>query len=422
MNSKWIHRSILTAAAAGALALSACGGSDSGPADPGDDGSAKPGHVYNYAGTGAPGYGRVGQAPAKTELYWPQDVVFSPDGSPFVLDWNNHRVIAVDKATGQFELIVGVAGGDFGDPCPAGGACTDVLATDAKLNHPTHVAFDANGDMVLCAWHNSMLMLLDMSTGLMDRFCGTGARSYNGEDRPASTALVDLPVAVVFDAEGRLYFGDQANMVIRMIDEAGIIHTVAGTQPVGTPQPDGSVKYTSQPGFSGDEGPATEAKLRFESGQLADPSGKICFDGTGNLYIADTQNHCVRMVDAGGIIHRFAGVGPSDAGFSGDDGPATSAQLNEPRDVAADANGNIFIADTGNHLIRMVRPDGTITTVAGKFRGVSASPLGPYEVRAEDGAAARDIRLTSPFGVAVDDQGRLWISDTLNSVVRILYR
>ena len=401
------------------VALAGCGSGGGGTTEPVDDGTPKPGHLYNYAGTGAPGYGAVGQVPSKTQLYWPQDVSFGPDGAPYVLDWNNHRVIAIDKTTGRFRLVVGVSDGDFGDPCPSSGDCVDIVATNAKLNHPTHVLFAPGGNMVLCAWHNSMLLELDPSTGLMDRFCGTGARAYNGDNQTSETAFVDLPVGLAFDADGRLYFGDQANMIIRMIDESGIIHTVAGTPPVLV----GS-SYQPQFGFSGDEGPATEAKLYFERGQVADPSGKICFDAAGNLYIADTQNHAVRVVDTAGIIHRFAGLYPASPGYAGDDGPANAAQLREPRDVAADADGNIFIADTGNHVVRMVAPDGTITTVAGKFRGAlgAAPSLMPNQVRAENGVAARDARLMYPFGVEVSADGRLWISDTENNVVRVLYR
>jgi streptogramin lyase len=264
-----------------------------------------------------------------------------------------------------------------------------------------------------------MLLRLDVNSGLMDRFCGSGARAFNGDNQPALTAFVDLPVAVAYDDLGRLHFGDQANMIVRMIDENGIIHTVAGSAPVW----DGA-KYVQQFGFSGDEGPATSALLNFERGQIADPSGKICFDPDGNLYIADTQNHCVRVVDTNGIIHRFAGLFPASPGYAGDGGPATAAMLREPRDVAAGADGNIFIADTGNHVIRMVKPDGTISTVAGRFRGaLAAAPtLSPSQVRAESGVLGTEARLTYPFGIEVDAQDRLWISDTENNVVRILYR
>jgi len=410
----WIKRSLCAAAGVGALMVLSCSSDD--PVEP-EDTSPQPGHVYNWAGNGAPGYGPMGEAPAQTQLYWPLDVVFSPAGTPYVLDWNNHRVIATN-AGGEFELVVGVADGDFGDPCPGAPApCTGIVATNAKLNHPTHVVFDPNnGDMILCAWHNSMLLRLNLSTGLMDRFCGNGARSYNGDNQPAAQAFVDLPVGLAFDPTGLLVFADQANMIVRRIDDNGIITTIAGTAPVLV---GGVLQYGA--GFSGNEGPATAAKLSFDRGQVADPGGKIVYDANGNLYIADTVNQCVRVVDTNGIIHQFAGVGTT-AGFSGDGGQATAALLRQPRDVAVDADGNVFIADTGNHVIRMVAPDGTISTVVGQVRPLNALPLAPEDVRAENGVHALEAHLTAPIGVEVDSRGRVWISDTENNVIRILYR
>ena len=254
----------------------------------------------------------------------------------------------------------------------------------------------------------------------MDRIAGTGMRPcYNGDEQAAVTACVDLPASVAYDPFGRLCFTDQANQIIRMIDENGIIHCIAGTQPLTNP-------HTPQLGFAGDEGPAISAKLFFEAGQVADPSGKLCFDAAGNMYIADTRNHAVRMVDGAGIIHRFAGAAPvggvGQAGFSGDGALAIDAKLNEPRDVAADADGNILIADTGNNVIRMVKPDGTITTLVGVQRPVNSIPLVGNQVLAEDGFAARDVHITGPAGVEVDSQGRVWIADTQSNVIRILYR
>ena len=368
-----------------------------------------PGHIYNWAGTGVAEYGSMGQPPSQTALYWPLDVAFSPPGgTPFVVDWNNHRVIATD-ASGNFRLIAGAVG-LFGDPCPPAPApCEDVVAVTAPLNHPTHVAFDpANGDMILCGWHNSMLLRLNLTAGLMDRFCGNGARSYNGDNQPAAQAYLDLPVGLAFDPDGLLVFADQANMIVRRIDANGIITTIAGTAPVLV---NGILLYGA--GFSGNEGPATAAKLSFDRGQVADPGGKICYDASGNLYIADTLNNCVRVVDMSGIIHQFAGVG-TVAGFSGDNGPATSALLRQPRDVAVDADDNVFIADTGNHVIRMVAPDGTISTVAGTPMVAGAD--------AEDGLPAAGSKLDSPFGVEIDRHGNLWIADTKNSRIRIVYR
>ena len=423
----------LTLCAITAMMLASCGGSDEAtpPQEVNDP-------VYLYAGNGEAGAGAMGHAPRKTRLYWPQDVTFMPDGKPMVIDHNNHRVIAED-ADGNFMLIAGASQNDFGDPCPAPPAeCMDVVATEAKLNHPTHVCFDASGNMVLCAWHNSELFLLDMTTGLMDRFIGTGFRPCFGPDQndpqEAINACVDLPAAVAFDPQGGLCFSDQANMIIRRVNmETGIVETIAGTQPTLNPAypATSNQKWIVHYGFTGDGGPAAQAKLSFERGQIADPSGKICFDNLGNLFIADTMNHAIRKVDTNGVITRVAGAGPVDdgtgnmvgvPGHTGDGGPATSATLFKPRDVAVDFDGTLYIADTGNNVIRMVRPDGTISTLIGVHRKDKPNVLQPDAVQLEDGASAKSVHLTEPSGVAVDANGRVYVADTGNNVVRVFDR
>jgi hypothetical protein len=429
MMIRFMHRAFAIAIAA--VVLASCGSGDDTTTPPINEPpinhNPQPGRVYNYAGNGMPGYGPMGRTPERTQLYWPQDVVFSPvDGSAIVLDWNNHRVIQVNKATNHFKLLVGVADGDFGDPCPPSPQpCTGIDADNAKLNHPTHVAFDDNGNMVLCAWHNSELFLVNMQTGVMDRFCGTGQRPcYNGDDQTAVTACVDLPASVAFDPSGRLCFTDQANQIIRMVDENGMIHCIAGTAPVWDPV---ALRYNAQFGYAGDEGPATSALLSFERGQIADPSGKICFDQAGNMYIADTKNNCVRRVDSNGVIHLFAGYssgGTPAAGFGGDGNLATDATvlLNGPRDVAADLDGNVYIADTGNNVVRMVTAaDGKISSI-GVQRPANSQPIAQTQLFKEDGALAANIHLTAPAGVEADSQGRVWIADTENNVIRVLYR
>jgi glucose/arabinose dehydrogenase len=128
-----------------------------------------------------------------------------------------------------------------------------------------------------------------------------------------------------------------------------------------------------------------------------------------------------------GTIDTFAGMGPGDAGYAGDGGPATAARLNKPRDVAADADGNIFIADSGNHVIRMVDTNGIISTAVGVFRqpispDPTVNPISSCALHDEQGAPALEVHLTRPYGVDVDTQGNLWIADTRNNVIRILYR
>ncbi len=209
---------------------------------------------------------------------------------------------------------------------------------------------------------------------------GTGSDGFSGDGGPATSANLWDPSAVTVDGQGNLYIADLNNQRIRKLGPDGIITTVAGT---------------GISGHSGDGGPATSANL-------FNPSG-VTVDGQGNLYIASTDSHTIRKVGPDGIITTVAG-----GGFGGDGGPATSAGLNRPQDVALDGQGNLFIADTFNHRIRKVSADGIITTVAGTgTRGFSG-----------DGGPATSARLNFPIGVSVDGQGNLFIADAVNSRIR----
>ena len=161
-----------------------------------------------------------------------------------------------------------------------------------------------------------------------------------GDGGPAVQAQLGSPSDVAVDAAGNLYIAVITNSTIRRVATSGTITTIAGT---------------GRSGFSGDGGPATRA-------QLAAPSD-VAVDAAGNLFIADENNHRIRRVDSSGIIITIAGTGVR--GFAGDGGPAIQALLDYPRGVAVDASGNLYIADYDNHRIRKVDPSGTITTIAG---------------------------------------------------------
>ncbi|HKW13821.1 MAG TPA: hypothetical protein VJS69_04985 [Candidatus Krumholzibacteria bacterium] len=365
-----------------------------------------PGHMYNVAGTGTDGFGALDQLPLATKLYNPQDIAFDPAGNLVVVDWNNHRILVVVPETGLFTLVAGTLDGKPGEPCgiyPS--PCDEIDAIGAKINHPTSVTVRPDGKMVLSAWHNYSVMLIDPEVS-MSRIAGTGKASYDSVVTVANAAPVNLPSASVYTAAGDLIFNDQYNTILRRVDTGGMIHRFAGKAPVWN-----GTRWVPQQGFSGDEGPALSAKFKWDGTTTC---GKLAIDAAGNIYVCDTLNHAIRMIDTAGIIHRFAGLNPASAGFSGDGGPATSAQLDLPRDVACDTHGNVFIADTGNQVIRMVAPDGIITTVAGT-PGVSGTS-------ADDGKLATQSTLNLPFGIDIDAHGNLWIADTANSRIRVVYR
>jgi len=201
-----------------------------------------------------------------------------------------------------------------------------------------------------------------------------------------------------------MYIGDQANFRIRSIERDGIIRTVAGN---------------GMQGLGGDGGPATNAMFRFERGQAANPSGRLALDASENMYIADTGNHVIRRVDkasgiistvAGEVLKDTAGQDSTSSGYAGDGGQATAAKLNDPRDIAVDTAGNLYIADTGNYVIRRVDTSGIITTIAGTGSPGYTGEAGP----------ATQAAITSVYGIEIGPAGNLWISDLNNCVIRVL--
>src|ERR1022692_3677373 len=230
-------------------------------------------------------------------------------------------------------------------------------ATSAQLPGPAGVATDATGNLFVADWSNCRIRKV-ASSGIITTVAGTGACGFGGDGRLATAAYLHSPGGVAVDAVGNLFVADTYNNRIRKVSAGGIITTVAGT---GTA------------GFSGDGGLAMAA-------QMSSPAG-VLVDAAGNLFIADAGNQRIRKVSAGGIITTVAGTGT--AGFSGDGGPATDAQLSVPYGVAVDAFGNLFIADTGNQRIRTVSASAIIATIAGT--GIQGS--------SGDGGPAIDSRL-----------------------------
>jgi sugar lactone lactonase YvrE len=254
-------------------------------------------------------------------------------------------------------------------------------AVEAELNQPGGLSVNAAGDVFIADSLNHRIRKLTASRSSIQTIAGTGIEGYNGDNQQAVNAWLDLPENTKVDQAGNVYIADTLNHRIRKIDSNGVITTIAGT---GTP------------GYSGDGGTATTATI-------AGPEG-LALDALGNLYIADTFNHAIRIVSPAGVINTIAGTGAS--GFSGDGGPATSAQLSFPSDVAIDGGGNIFIADSGNNCIREVSSTGIITTFAGTTTaGFHDGPLGSG-------------LLNSPTGIAIDPTGNLFVADFGNNRVR----
>jgi len=427
---------LLGLAASTPLVALACPGPELDPAcDP-----ELPNTICTIVGNGENGYDRdaddVAIPALEAKMSLPQDTLTGDDGTLYILDWNNHRLRSFNADDGALEWLAGRGelGGNLDDPA------------NGDFNHPTNIVFGPDGEsIVIAAWHNSKIRTVNIATGVVSDACGDGKRAYFGDGGPAVDASLDLPASIAYDPGGNLVIMDQANQVLRMIDQAGDIHLLAGRCVVDSPAPAGpgpcedgeepvqcpagpngpSGKYTCgdpedfcslpcTPGYNGDEIPATEMRMAQPFGQSASPAGRILFDPEGNLIFADTGNNLIRMIDSEGMVHRVAGTPPVDGipqnGYAGDGGPALDALLNFPVDLALADDGTLYFTDVYNHCVRAIDSEGIITTAVGRC-GESG-----YE---GDGGAPEDALLNLPFGVEWA-AGKLIVTDTGNSVIRTI--
>lgn len=251
-------------------------------------------------------------------------------------------------------------------------------AVDATLNTPSAVAVDGKGDVFIADTENNMIREVTPN-GIIRTIAGTGKPGYSGDGGPAADARLDNPSGLAVNAQGDLFIADTVNNVIREVTPNGIIRTVAG-------DPKDAKNGRGGPlggGYYGDGGPAADALLQHPQGLSA--------DSKGDLFIADTGNSVIREIATDGIIKTVAGEGDK-FGDSGNGGQATSAVLNAPTDVAVDAAGDLYIADTGNNALREVSSAGVISTLAG----------GNGEGNSGQGGSASAAQLDTPESVAVD--------------------
>jgi sugar lactone lactonase YvrE len=341
-------------------------------------GSSTTGKITTVAGKGTAGYGGDGGPATAARLNVPFDVAVDAAGNIFIADSFNSRVREVNHATGKIATVAGNGtAGYSGDGGPA---------TAAELSDPDGLALDAAGDIFIADAGNNCIREVDYATGKIATVAGNGTAGYTGDFGLAAAAELNDPGGLALDTAGDLFVADFGNNAVRKVDLAAkTISTAAGN---GTA------------GFSGDGGSPTAAELNGPA--------SVALDGAGDLFIADQENKRIREVGhAAGKIATVAGDG--NDGLNGDGGPATAAGLYSPAGVAADAAGNLFIADTFNRVIREVdHATGVITTVAGngslKYSG--------------DGGSAVAAGLVCPFAVAVDAAGDLFVADTSGNRIR----
>jgi sugar lactone lactonase YvrE len=259
-------------------------------------------------------------------------------------------------------------------------------AVNAQLARPSGVAIDESGNLHIADSGNNCIRKVDKE-GIITTVAGLGGDTwgYSGDRGPAVNAQLAWPSSIAFDKSGNFYIADSGNHCIRTVDTSGNITTIAGN---GTW------------GYSGKGGPAVKAQLFWPSG--------VTVDELGNLYISDYGNNCIRKVDTKGHIATIVGLGGDETwGYSGDGGVAVKAQLAFPSGLTVDESGNLYIADLGNDCIRKVDTEGIITTIAGNdnvLAGLSGA----------DGSSV-DSQLNWPSGVTVDGSGDLYIADSSNN-------
>lgn len=286
--------------------------------------------ISTVAGNGGVGFSGDGGPATSASLNTPLGMVVDAAGNTYIADLVNNRIRKVTPA-GVISTVVG--NGTYGYSGDGG------PATAASISHVYKLAMDSSGNVFL-ADHGNQRIRKVTPGGTISTIAGIGTSGYTGDGGPATSARLNGPIGMAVDAAGNVYFSDLYNHVVRKIALDGTISTVAGNGIAG---------------FSGDGALATSA-------QLNQPIS-VSIDGGGRLYIADIGNQRIRKVDAGGVISTLAGNG--NAGFSGDGNSATAARLWGPWDAKPDASGNVYIADSANHRIRKVDTSGVISTFAG---------------------------------------------------------
>ena len=299
---------------------------------------------------------------------WALSVAVTNTGIIYAADLENNRVLRIDRNGASAT----VGGGDAGAHPPGALAWS--------------VAVDSAGAVYIADAGAHRVRKVD-ANGVETTVAGTGTAGFSGDGGPATSAMLSFPSGVAVDAAGVLYIADLQNVRIRRVDKNGVISTVAGN---------------GRPGFGGDGGPATRARLSTPH--------RVAVDRSGALYVADVGNHRIRKVDTRGTITTVAGNGR--AGFRGDGGPATRASLDEPSDVAVSDQGTLYIADPNNSRVRAVAPNGVITTVAG----------GSDDEFTWDGGPATNALLNLGYlhsGIALDSAGALYITEEFGEVRKI---
>jgi len=320
---------------------------------------------------------RQGTPQTSLKLEAPNGIALDGSSNVFVSDIAAHRIYKVDSR-GQLQLVAGTGGAAFsGDNGPA---------KQASLNSPHDLIFDREGNLIVADSGNHRIRRIDRN-GVITTIAGDGKAGKSSYNEPVSPTSLNYPQGLALDASGSLLIADTYNHVVRKLDAKGGMTVFAGTVA----------------GYGGDGGPALQAQFSLPMAVAVGPDGSV--------YISDAGNSRVRRVSPDGKIHTFAGYGPAQdtygGGFSGEGVPVEKAKLFSATDLKCDLKGNLYIVDSGNNRVRIVR-DGIITTLAGNGEAGMKN----------DGKAATEAQLNSPQKLALARDGGVFITDRANRCIR----
>jgi streptogramin lyase len=335
--------------------------------------------ITTVAGTGeATDNGRAGAA-LQVNLGQPFGVEIGPGGDLFITEVANHRIWRLGRESQSLSVVAGTgAVGYAGDGGPA---------TEALMNEPYEVRFDAQGNLYEVEMRNHVVRRIG-TDGRITTIAGDGTPGFSGDGGPATKARLQVPHGIVLDGKGNLYIADIGNHRIRRVTlRTGIVETFAGTGEIAAPRE----------GVKADQSPLPGPRALATDGHT--------------LWVVLREGHAIWKIDlSSGTLQHVAGTGK--AGYSGDGGPARDATFHGPKGLAVDAQRNLYVVDSENDAIRLIDADsGLVSTIggigkAGRFSG--------------DGGPASKATLAQPHGICVDRSGRVYIGDTRNNRVRVI--
>jgi len=315
--------------------------------------------------------------PGSIELLSPNGLALDEKGDLYISDIVAHRVLRLDRH-GRLSVIAGSGEAAFGGD---GGP-----AVKAQFNSPHDLLFDAAGNLLIADTGNQRIRRIDRQ-GIITTICGDGKTGRAGYNDPVSPTSLNNPQSLALDRAGNLLIADTYNHVVRKLDTKGMMSVFAG----------------SVPGYGGDGGPADKAQISLPMAVAVAPDGSV--------YISDAGNSRIRRVAVDGRIETVAGYGPAQdtygGGYAGEGVPLVKAKLFSTTDLKFDAAGNLYIVDSGNHRLRVVR-QGVITTMAGSGKGGADG----------DGKPAVEAELNSPQKVVLAKEGGIFLSDRANHRIR----